>query len=457
MEARAMSDIARTFGPRGEFAAPFAFVSSFGFWTVTLLVYSPTLPFDEEEDFGSLWVCATPEVPPGRWHMTSSVPPEMGSFSYAIPKATHLLRETERSRQLCFLSFWLGAIIYGVYILLFVLSVKIAAANQRIHSTFPAKVFLASTGAMFILAMTYMGFSTSRFLYAFGLEWQEASDGKLPIQFLNDYSSFRNLAPSIMMSLQVWFGDALAIYRCLIVWDMDWRIVALPILLLAYSIVNNSLITVELVNPRFLAPGQVERLIDSVFPTNIIQSCITTSLISFKIWNRHRLSRAAGLSELGSEVRLLTVVRFIVESTMIFTIQQIVTCILYYLDQPAQYIFHGTLVPSIGITFVLLSIRTHEAKKRARNLGTLIQHTSGGLPPSMKEATGIATTEVGERAPSNRPRNHRRTMSDSFALCSTRAPEVHGLSTHSMERVDHDTGRDRSGNSERGELGGESA
>ena len=36
---------------------------------------------------------------------------------------------------------------------------------------------------------------------------------------------------------------------------------------------------------------------------------------------------------------------------MIFAVQQLVLCILYYLDSPAQYVFHGTMVPSIGTSY----------------------------------------------------------------------------------------------------------
>lgn len=101
-------------------------------------------------------------------------------------------------------------------------------------------------------------------------------------------------------------------------------------------------------HPAAFTLAQVRPLGRTVFPVNIAQSCLTTGLITFKIWNQHRRSQLAGLSTHGSGVGLLTIVRIIIESSMIFTAQQVVLCILYYMDSPLQYIFHGTLVPSIG-------------------------------------------------------------------------------------------------------------
>ncbi|KAJ3510603.1 hypothetical protein NMY22_g15927 [Coprinellus aureogranulatus] len=337
-------------------------------------------------------------------------------------------QEEQDEQAYMLLAFWLGGIIYGIYVILFGLSAKISIGTRRVHSTFSARVFSISTCVMFILTTIYMAFTGSRFLYAFGPEWNEVSGGKIPIHFLHDYTSYQNLVPTILTTLHVWFGDALAVMTFPFI-PSSLRIRAMTSLInipCIASVVNNSIITVWFSDPTFLAPQQVGPLINTVFPTNIMQSCITTGLISFKIWNRHRLSRRAGLSEHGSGVGLLTVVRFVVESTMIFTIQQIITCILYYLDNPAQYIFHGTLVPSIGITFVLLSIRIHEAQHCPRKVGIIIQHTSSRHSPPLGTLSS-GTNAVGaasDRAHRNRSRNHRRTMSESLDM-SVRSISVH--------------------------------
>ncbi|KAJ3527009.1 hypothetical protein NMY22_g9940 [Coprinellus aureogranulatus] len=306
-------------------------------------------------------------------------------------------------------------VIYGIYLVLFAQSVKIAVQTRRSHGTFSAKVFSYSTGVMFLFATLYIGINVSRFLYAFSPRWTRESNGLLPVYYLRDYTTFQNFAPSVFMALQVWLGDALAIYRCFIVWERNWWTILLPILLLAHSVasqaVNNSVLMIYLNRPTFLTYEQVRPLVDMVYPINISQSCLTTALITLKIWRQYRVSRAAGLSSGSSGVGLLTIVRIIVESTMIFTAQQVIMCILYYLGHPAQYIFHGTIVPSIGVTFALLSIRVNDARRVPK--AELSVPLTSGASASLPCTSSAATNPVNIVHPT-RFRNHRRTLSETL-------------------------------------------
>jgi hypothetical protein len=117
---------------------------------------------------------------------------------------------------------------------------------------------------------------------------------------------------------------------------------------LFHFLVNCSLLLVWFRHPTALAFSQALPLLNMVYPINITQSLLTTGLITFKIWRQYILSRSAGLYAGGSGTGLLTIIRIIVESAMIFALQQLLLCVLYYVDSPAQYIFHGTMVPSIG-------------------------------------------------------------------------------------------------------------
>jgi len=171
-----------------------------------------------------------------------------------------------------------------------------------------------------------------------------------------------------------------------------------------------------------------------------MQSCLTTGLIAFRIWRQYRLSREAGLNELGSSLGLLTVIRIVVESTMVFTVQQVVLCILYYFNSPAQWALHGTLVPSIGaswllelqlssadvhctgVVFVLLSNRIHEAKKAPQPTFQLPWSSGGSM--STPQTTPNGTSE-GESHALHRQQGHRCAVSDGliFATPSISTPE----------------------------------
>ncbi|TEB19674.1 hypothetical protein FA13DRAFT_342499 [Coprinellus micaceus] len=320
------------------------------------------------------------------------------------------------------LGFWLGAVVFGLYTCLFAFFVKITIQTRRRDPPLSAKVFSLGALVMYILTVIYMGFNTSRYLYAFSPDWIDASGGKLPVYYLRDFLKVANFATSIIMGVLIWIADLLVMYRCLIIWQMNWWVIALPGLLYVFSIVNSAIIQVWLKRPTFITAAQAMSLTNMVFPVNIAQSCLTTGLITFRIWRQHRASRAAGLSEHGAGLRLLTIIRIIVESTMIFTIQQVVLCILYYFDSPAQWALHGTLVPSMGVVFVLLSIRVHEAKTAPQP--TLRLPWGSGQSTSTPWTTSNGGSEGESHVPHQR-RGHRRTVSDGvvFAPPSVSLPE----------------------------------
>ena len=93
--------------------------------------------------------------------------------------------------------------------------------------------------------------------------------------------------------------------------------------------------------------SQVVIFLNLIYPVNLAQNILTTGLIAVKIWRQHLVSRASGLY-LASNWNLLTILRIIVESALVYTVQQVVLCVLYFLRHPAQVIIHATLVPSIG-------------------------------------------------------------------------------------------------------------
>ncbi|KAF6749990.1 hypothetical protein DFP72DRAFT_851965 [Ephemerocybe angulata] len=262
------------------------------------------------------------------------------------------------------LGFWVGSMIYGAYFTLFVLvlSAKVTLQGRRDRSAPPARVtpFTIVSLVIFILTSVYMGLNASRIFYAFSPEWSEVSNGQLPIHHLRDYTSGKSFTTMLLIGILVWLGDGLAIYRCFIIWAMNWWIVLLPIALLLLSIANGTMVAVEYRHPGTLPPRAAWVLVRIIFPVNIMQSCFTTGLIAFRIWRRYRVSRAAGLRAYGGGINLLKVLWIIVESAMIFAMQQIILCIAFYSGSPIQYVFSEMLVPSIGGGFALMTMRVYQ-------------------------------------------------------------------------------------------------
>lgn len=197
-----------------------------------------------------------------------------------------------------------------------------------------------------------------------------------------------------------------------------------------FLVVNGAIFFVSIAHPAALPPGQASVIVDVIYPVNITQSCLTTGLITFKIGRQYFASRAAGLSARGSNVGLLMIMRVIVESMMIFTIQQIVMCILWYLDNPAHYIFFWTLIPSVGkyamniqtictdtsskytgVAFALLTIRVHNARNGPNSSLRTPQLAHRFRTQSLPCAVFPAMSHQ-EFSYHNGGRNHRRTVSD---------------------------------------------
>jgi len=83
------------------------------------------------------------------------------------------------------------------------------------------------------------------------------------------------------------------------------------------------------------------------FPLYVAQSALATSLIVYEIWSCRQQTKAAGLVALNTP-NLLSIMRMIVESVAIYTIQLVVAFVLVVLDHPAAFFVNYILAPLTG-------------------------------------------------------------------------------------------------------------
>lgn len=101
-------------------------------------------------------------------------------------------------------------------------------------------------------------------------------------------------------------------------------------------------------NPlAFSARSRIMSL-NAIYPLSLIQNVMTTGLITLKIWTQHRQSSASGVVDRSSRLTLIRIIRIIIESAMVYTIQLCVLIILYFRDDTFQYVVQSAIVPSIG-------------------------------------------------------------------------------------------------------------
>lgn len=126
-------------------------------------------------------------------------------------------------------------------------------------------------------------------------------------------------------------------------------------------------------------------IVDLIFPVGLTKNMFATGLIAWKIWTQHRISKKQGV-DWSSRLNLIGVLRIVVESAMIYTLQILVLMILNLTHNNAMFIVQSLGIPSIGefhpldlssriqridvpssnfsgIVFALISLRVHYAKQ----------------------------------------------------------------------------------------------
>ncbi|KAF5332219.1 hypothetical protein D9611_007988 [Ephemerocybe angulata] len=272
------------------------------------------------------------------------------------------------------------------------------------------EIFFFSTISMFIMITVYTFINLYRGIRAFALTVVPPN----PIAYYSDFSQWDNYAFAVIVTMLVWHADALVvrvshlshfdhnltrnkIYRCFIIWSRNFWVILVPGLLLLLSFAVNTITLTAFKHPDAVPPTTLTIFISMVYPVNLAQNILTTGLISYRIWSQHRKAHSTGLMRVSASMPLLTVIRIIIESALIFTVQQILLLILLELNHTAQVILHATLVPSIGIVFVLMTLRTHIARTESEALWSgrdATGHSSSHRPHTSNTVAIIRTTQT---------------------------------------------------------------
>lgn len=272
-----------------------------------------------------------------------------------LAKGEFLVGEDRQEQIYNMIAFWLSGSIYGIYVVLFFAAIFLLSRKKGKRNAV-SMTFYVSMYIMFAMATTYSFINIYRFVKAYAA----GEDYVQPIYYFRHWSSWDNYSFVIVVTSLILYADALVIYRCFIIWECSYYVVAVPTLLLAASIGINAVTVMWFARPTIMTFAQVKVFLNLIYPVNLAQNILTTGLIVWKIWRQHVMSRKSGLYA-ASSWNLLTILRILIESASVYTLQQIVLCVLYFLRHPAQVIIHATLIPSIGIVFALIAVRTHLA------------------------------------------------------------------------------------------------
>ncbi|KAF6741664.1 hypothetical protein DFP72DRAFT_1180168 [Ephemerocybe angulata] len=298
------------------------------------------------------------------------------------------------------LAVWLAAILYGVYLSLFISAMKSAVRNWG-HTLQSQKVFLAGIVLMFVA--TTIDNVVNGFTITLAYSYGPIVLGKSTLELLLASKRWDIVCHYLMFLITMLTADMLMIYRCWIVWNRDWRVVLLPILLclvtlskgivtLLWTFYRESLGRLSLVINIFL---------NMCIPAIITQNAICTALIVFKILRQHQISRAAGLRSFGSLVGggtssrragLVRVARIALENGVIFISHLVILTILAHAGSSASFIFQITLLPSFSMGFIMMYVRVSSARTESGGARLDAQRSSQPVA-SWVNATSIRFVE----------------------------------------------------------------
>jgi len=168
----------------------------------------------------------------------------------------------------------------------------------------------------------------------------------------------------IILTFIGWITDVIMIFRVFLVWSRNFYVIILPCAVLIVSMCAGTFNFWYSKHPTEFPTDKAQLFRGLFFPMSMINSMLTTGLISLRIWMQHRrMNAATGKSGTpGGQTSLFLVLRIVIESAMIWTAHMIIICVMFYTEHQAVIIVKHSALPSAGVVFALIAIRTQYAR-----------------------------------------------------------------------------------------------
>ncbi|KAJ7460860.1 hypothetical protein B0H11DRAFT_938401 [Mycena galericulata] len=247
---------------------------------------------------------------------------------------------------------WLESLVYGCFLVIFLFSIYVNVTytkGQNRHN----RIMFAISIVMFTLATMHLGFNIARLIRGFITD-RNAPGG--PVGYLGQLALWDHIFKDTIYATQSILGDAVAVYRCWILWNGDYRFVIFPSVLLIVSGISGYMVcglyttvspTATVFDPR------LTNWITTFYSVAVAQNIVTTGLMSLRLW---QIEQKSARVRLGSG-NFLPVLIILVESNALYLFIEILLLSLYAVNYNAQYILLEIVTPTVGITFSLITIR----------------------------------------------------------------------------------------------------
>ncbi|KAH6874498.1 hypothetical protein BKA70DRAFT_1577202 [Coprinopsis sp. MPI-PUGE-AT-0042] len=275
------------------------------------------------------------------------------------------------------------AILYGVYLCFFIAALPVLFRSNKFKS-FPATVFVMGNTLMFVLISAHTSQLSSPplalsnpsrhsfyssplgiLLFQSVVAFAYQTDVHGPLRIYNDMGYWATYTGPYLGATVLMIGDFLLIYRCFLLWQRNYWVILVPVVLAALSI------GLHIATLVFVRSVSVAVIVVRNWPIMLVapicyiaQTSLTTSLIVYRIFSQFRQTRDLGLVSFHAPA-VLPIMRIILESAVVYTTGMMALVVLAGLDHPARLALHSCMIPVTGSVFVLMALRIHVVQEEA--------------------------------------------------------------------------------------------
>jgi len=237
--------------------------------------------------------------------------------------------------------------VFGIFTTLFVTAIWVLVNKPSTGRT--SYLLVLTVCLMYLLAITNLTIDIYRAMHAFSSVHHGSilGHGKL--------NKPTEIAKTAVFSVQAVLADGLFVWRCYIVWNKNWFIIGLPIIMILGEMASAAGLCWAFWNAqtRHVAfESALAPWITATFSMTLATNVVCTGLIVYRIWRSQRQVEPACKNS-----TFLPVMVMIIESGAIYSAALISVVVTYSAGHSAQYVLLDFLPSLIGVVFTLIVVR----------------------------------------------------------------------------------------------------
>ncbi|KAF8984895.1 hypothetical protein BDQ17DRAFT_1436838 [Cyathus striatus] len=275
------------------------------------------------------------------------------------------------------ISQYFEALAYGLFLCLFgvTLYLYFHPTYNRGKQDNHTLIMIGFSTILFFVATCHLTIDFYRLLHGY----VDSPSG--PAVYLRNFKTWHMIFKNILFGIQQALGSVVAMYRTWVLWSYNWKIIALPTILLAINIVAGCLICAAHTKVGSTFDVIVSNsLIPTYYSVAFILSVMTVGLMSYRIWIIHQNSS----NYYVGEGRLLSIIWILIESAALQIITEFILLVSACAFSNYQHVVLEWVTPIVGITFNSVAVRVklqslREAGTQTHSTNNQVQ-TIGSMP-----------------------------------------------------------------------------